>query len=250
MGGTPMPPGELGEFLTVARGDRQHDPMSPEEPASKRKLPIVKLAIVALVLGGVGVLVLRGMDVRAVIDSAMALVRESGPWAFFTAMTLLPAFGVPMLAFTVPAGEAFRAQLGIGVVIALSLTAIAVNLAFGYWLARHALRPLLSRLLERYGCTVPRVTRENALSVALLVRLTPGPPYALQAWILGCAEVPFRLYMIVSWLAVLPYALAGIILGEGLFKGNFTVAGAGFGLLVAVGIGLNWLRKKFARRES
>lgn len=215
----------------------------------KRKLPVIKLALAAVVLAAGAVLVLRGVDVRGVAAGTMALIRDAGPWAFFAAMTVLPAFGVPMLAFTVPAGEAFRVQLGLGVVIALALTAIALNLAFGYWLARYALRPLLSRLLERYGYSVPRVTAGNAMSVTLLVRLTPGPPYALQAWILGCAEVPFRLYMILSWLAVLPYAIAGIVLGEGLFNGNFKVAAAGFGLLVAAGVGVNWLRKKYLRRE-
>lgn len=224
--------------------------MPPEVPASKRKLPVVKLALAGLVLGAIAVLVLRGLDLRGLVADGMAVIRDAGPWAFFSAMTILPAFGVPMLAFTIPAGEAFRAELGLGTVIALALTCIALNLAFGYWLARHALRPLLGRLLERYGYTVPRVTPENALSVALVVRLTPGPPYALQAWILGCAEVPFRMYMVVSWFAVLPYAVAGIVLGEGLFKGNFKMAAAGLGLLVVAGIGVNWLRKKYTRRES
>jgi uncharacterized membrane protein YdjX (TVP38/TMEM64 family) len=224
--------------------------MPPEVPASKRKLPVVKLALLGLVLAVAGLLVLRGLDIRGLADSGMAVIRDAGPWAFFSAMTIVPAFGVPMLAFTVPAGEAFRAQLGLGPVIALALTCIALNLAFGYWVSRYALRPLLGRLIERYGYTVPRVTPENALNVTLLVRLTPGPPYAMQAWLLGCAEVPFRLYMIVSWLAVLPYALAGIILGEGLFKGNFKLAAAGLGLLVAVGVGVNWLRRKYTRRET
>lgn len=224
--------------------------MSPEVPASKRKLPVVKLAIVGVVLAIAGILVLRGLDLRGLADSGMAMIRDAGPWAFFSAMTILPAVGVPMLAFTVPAGEAFRAQLGLGTVIALALGCIALNLAFSYWVSRYALRPLLARLLDRYGHAVPRVTPENALSITLLVRLTPGPPYAMQAWILGCAEVPFRLYMIISWLAVLPYAVAGIILGQGLFQGNFKVALTGLGVLVAAGVGVNLLRKKYARRES
>lgn len=216
----------------------------------KRKLPVAKLAIVGVLLLGVAVLVLRGVDLRSLSDQGMALIREAGPWVFFTAMAFLPAIGAPLLAFTITAGEAFRAELGLGTVIALALTAIAINLAFGYWLARQALRPLLVRLLERYGYAVPRVTPENAVSVTLLVRLTPGPPYALQAWILGCAEVPFRIFMLVSWLAVLPWAVGPIVLGEGLFKGNFKAVGIGLGLIVAAAVGVNLLRKKYARRES
>src|SRR5947209_4653448 len=101
-----------------------------------RKLPLMKLALVAGVLLIGALLLLRGVDLHALANRGMDLIRAAGPWAFFAAMAILPAFGVPLLGFTVPAGEAFGAQLGLPVVIALSLAMIAVNLAFGYWLAR------------------------------------------------------------------------------------------------------------------
>jgi uncharacterized membrane protein YdjX (TVP38/TMEM64 family) len=169
---------------------------------------------------------------------------------FFTAMTILPAFGVPMLAFTIPAGQAFAERMGLGGVIAAALVAIAVNLALTYWIARYALRPLLTSLITRYGYSVPRITRENALSVLLVVRLTPGPPYALQCFVLGIAEAPFKLYMIISWIALLPYALGAIVLGEGLLKGNFKTVLMGAGVVVVASIGLQWLRKKYFTREA
>lgn len=227
--------------------------MSLETAAPKKKLPIVKLAIVAVVLAGLGLLALRFIgwtQIKEWIDAGMDLIRRAGPGWFFAAMMILPAFGVPMFAFTVPAGEAFGAQLGLPLVIVISLASIAVNLAFGYWIARYALRPFLLGLLQRYGYTIPTVTKENALMVTLLVRLTPGPPYALQAWILGCAEVPFKMYMIVAWLSVVPYALAGIILGKGLFEGNVKAVIAGAGLLVVAAVGVHWARAKFFKRES
>ena len=242
-----------GEFLTGARAGRHPRVMSTDVPVPKRKLPVVRLVIAGVIVLVVGLLVVREIGLARLagwLDEVIGVIRDLGPWVFFTAMTILPAFGVPLLAFTIPAGEAFRAQLGLGGVIALTLTCIALNLAFGYWIARYALRPLLTRLLQRYGYSVPRVTVENALSVTLLVRLTPGPPYALQAWLLGCAEVPFRLYMIVSWLAVLPYAIAGIILGEGIFKGNFKAVIGGVGLIVVAAIAVQWMRKKYFRREA
>ena len=224
--------------------------MSTEVVARKRKLPIVKLTIAAMVLLAVAIGVMRGLDVRALANQGMTLIRDAGPWAFFTAMAILPAVGAPMAAFTIPAGEAFGAQLGLGVVIGISLAVIGVNLALGYWVARYALRPVLAGLLKRYGYTVPRVTPENALSVALLVRLTPGPPHVLQAWILGVAELPFRMYLIVSWLAMVPWALGGIILGQGLFNGNFGLAMMGLGVLVTAAIGVHWIRRKYFRREN
>lgn len=227
--------------------------MSVAGAPPKKKLPLVKLAIVAVVLLIAGVFVLRavGMD-RLVgwLDQLVGVIRGMGPWVFFAAMTVLPALGVPMLAFTIPAGEAFAPTMGLGGVIAVALVVIALNLALSYWVARYALRPLLTRLLTRYGYSVPRVTRENALSVLLVVRLTPGPPYAFQCFLLGLAEAPFKLYMIVSWLAILPYALAAIILGQGLRNGNFKTIIAAVGVIVVATIGLQWLRKKYFPREG
>lgn len=227
--------------------------MSFGNPTPGKKLPLLKLALAGGVLAivlGVAVYVIGWAQIKAWIDALMALIRAAGPALFFSAMVVLPAFGVPMIAFTVPAGEAFGGQLGMPAVIALALGAIALNLAFGYWIARYALRPVLLGLLRRYGYSIPSVTPENALMVTLLVRLTPGPPYAMQAWILGCAEVPFKMYMIVAWLAVLPYAVAGIVLGKGLFAGNVGAVLSGLALLVAAGVAVHWIRRKVSRRET
>jgi uncharacterized membrane protein YdjX (TVP38/TMEM64 family) len=196
-------------------------------------------------------LALRGVDVRGLIDQGMALIRDAGPWVFFTAMALLPAFGAPMMAFTIPAGEAFAERMGMGGVIAVALVALTINLALSYWVARYALRPLLMRLVTRFGYSVPRVTPENALNVALIVRCTPGPPYPVQCFVLGIAEVPFRLYMIVSFFALLPWVVGAIVLGQGLFQGNFKVAATGIGVLVVAVIAVQWVRKKyFTKREG
>jgi uncharacterized membrane protein YdjX (TVP38/TMEM64 family) len=224
--------------------------MSFELAEKKRKLPVMKLVVAAIIGLVVVIFLLRGVEPRVVIDRGMAMIREAGPWVFFTAMTVLPAVGIPLSIFTISAGEAFGAQMGIGGVIAVSLAVIALNLALGYWVARYALRPVLCGLLARYGYSVPRVTPQNALQVALLVRLTPGPPYALQTGILGVAELPFRLYMIVSWMAVLPWAIGAIILGKGLFNGNVGGILVGVGVLVVAIVAVQLVRRKFARREN
>ncbi len=222
--------------------------MSSESHGRKRKLPLVKLALAAIAGLAAAAFVLRGLDVPAAADAGMASIRAAGPWVFFSAMAILPAVGMPLLVFTVTAGEAFGPQLGVGGVIAIALGVVAVNLVLGYTVARHVLRPVLKRLLAYYGYTVPRVTPENALQVALLVRLTPGPPYALQTAILGVAEMPFRLYMIVSWIALLPWVIGAIILGQGLFKGNFGAVLIGLGVLVAATVAVQWIRRKYASR--
>lgn len=224
--------------------------MSSQVPSPPRKLPLVKLAIAAVALGVLALFALRGVDFQGWIEDGMALIRRAGPWAFFSAMAVLPAIGAPLAAFTIPAGEAFADQMGLGGVIAVALTVLVFNLALAYGVARYVFRPVLVNLIKRYGYEIPRVTPENALSVALLVRLTPGPPYAVQNFILGVAEVPFRIFMIVSWLAVAPWEVGGIVLGKGLFEGNFKIVAIGMGVLVVAVVIVQWLRKKYSRRES
>jgi uncharacterized membrane protein YdjX (TVP38/TMEM64 family) len=217
----------------------------------------VTLGLRALVLLVVAVLLMRGHSPREVMDRGqalvergMALIRSGGPWVYFSAMVLLPALGAPMLAFSIPAGEAFAAQMTLGGVIVAALVAIAANLALTYWLGHRALHPLLEGLVKRYGYTVPRVTKGNALSVTLLVRLTPGTPFFLQSYVLALAGVPFRLFMIVSWLCVLPWTVAAVVLGRGVMNGNFKTAGMGLAVMVAAAVGLQLLRKKYAKRED
>jgi uncharacterized membrane protein YdjX (TVP38/TMEM64 family) len=241
---------DAGEFLTVARGGGQAWLMASEVLREKKKLPIVKLAIAAVLLGVVAVFFLRGVDWRGPIDRGMMEIRARGPWVYFTAMTVLPALGAPLAAFTIPVGEAFTGQMGLWGVIAASLVALALNLALAYWLARYAMRPVLTRLVERFGYAVPRVTPENAVNVLLIVRLTPGVPYPVQCFVLGIAEMPFRLYMIGSWLAIMPWVVGAVILGKGLFNGNYRVAVIGVTVLVVAVVAVQIVRRRYFRHET
>ena len=224
--------------------------MDDLKPAPRRKLPLAPLAAIFVVCAVLGFLLLRGMHVRALGDQAMARARSVGPVAFFSAAAVLPAVGAPLTAFTILSGELFAPSMTLPGVIAAMFAAIAVNLALTYWLARYALRPVLSRLTGRYGYTVPRVTRANALTVILALRLTPGTPFAVQSYILGLAEAPFGTYFLASWLCQIPWHAGCIIMGKGILNGNFKAALAGFGLLVVATLLLGRLRKWHSGRSA
>jgi uncharacterized membrane protein YdjX (TVP38/TMEM64 family) len=224
--------------------------MSPDETQPKKKLPVLKLAVAAVVLAAGAFAILRGMNLSQAADQGVALMRSVGPWAYFAALMVLPAVGAPLSAFTLTAVEIFGPQMTLPGVIAATLAAIAVNLALTYWLSRYALRPILSRLVGRYGYAVPRVTGANALSIALAVRMTPGPPFFIQGYLLGLAEVPFRLFMVVSWLCTLPYALGALLLGKGIFNGNFKLVLYGVGVIVAAVAIVHAVRGRYVQRAS
>jgi uncharacterized membrane protein YdjX (TVP38/TMEM64 family) len=223
--------------------------MQEGKPASRRGW-LIKAGVLCVVVFGAGVLALRGVDFHALILQVMTIIRDAGPWLFFGAMAVLPVVGAPLMAFTITAGEAFAGQMTMGGVLAATLAAIAVNLALTYWMAGRAVRPLLERLLKRFDYAVPRVTADNALTIALLVRLTPGPPFFLQSYVLGLAGVPFRLYMLVSWFCVLPWAVGAVVLGRGVLSGDFKVAVMGLGVIVAAVAAVQLIRRKVAKREG
>ena len=197
----------------------------------------IAVAVAVIFLG-------QDLPLKSGLEAVIGWLQTLGPWAFFGAMAVLP---LPLAWFTVPAGEAFAAQMSLGGVMAAALAAVGVQLVLSYTLARYALRPVIERLVGRRGIEVPRVTAENAVSVALLVRLTPGPPMILGSCVLAVAGVPFRLYLAVSWLVTVPWVVGGVVLGKGILSGNVKVAAAGICLFVAAFVAARWLRRRKSR---
>ncbi len=224
--------------------------MSQKPTPAQKKALLVKLGVGALLGLAAAVLVLRGLDVRHLLTEALAWVRSVGPEGFFTAMALLPAVGFPLSPFWLTAGPVFGQTLGLGLVIALCGVSLAVNLVVSYWLARYAFRPALVWLVQRLGYQLPRVHAEDQMSVTLLLRVTPGPPYFIQSYLLGLAEIPFRLYMVVSWPLSMAFGMLFLFFGDALAQGKGKFALAAFGGLVALGIGFRFLRKRMAKKVS
>ncbi len=225
-----------------------HVAAMPEAP--KRTLGrglLIKFLVAAALLFVVAVLVLRGVNLRFYWDEGMAVIQRAGPWVFFTAMALLPAVGAPLLAFVIPAGPAFSEQLGLGGVILACAVALAVNLTLTYWVARRALRPLAERLVARMGYQIPQINRDEQLEVALLLRITPGPPFFLQNYILGLGNVAFATYLAVSWSVVFAQVVGVVVFGDALVHGKARLAVLGICLLVAAAIVVHLVRKHYGK---
>ena len=92
--------------LTVRGGDGELAGMS----SSPAKVPVgllVKLGVVAVALGVLAVLALRGVDLRGLVNQAFDSIRSAGPWVYFGSIAVLPAFGFPISLFYFTAGPAF-----------------------------------------------------------------------------------------------------------------------------------------------
>jgi len=188
------------------------------------------------------------VEVSGWIVSTMAVVRGAGPVTFFVAMAVLPVLGFPLFPFNLAAGPAFSEQLGLGPVVALASVAIAVNVSLTYWLARWALRPPLAWLVQRLGYRLPEIAPGNYFALAVLVRVTPGPPFFFQSCLLGMAPIPFGIYLAVSWLVATAYSAGVILFGDALMQGRVKTALVALGLLGALAIGVKLLRQHLAKK--
>lgn len=218
-----------------------------------RPSPLKLVVVLALALAGAGVgfwwLKIHGFNARLAIDEGIGLLRAAGPVAFFTGMAVLPALGCPMLAFYLTAGSAFSAQLGLGVVITLSCLAAAVNMALTYWLAGQALRPWLEKFVRRTRFKIPALPAGEHAELTLLLRITPGPPFFLQSYLLGLAGVRFSTYLGVSCAIVFPFAAGFVTFGDAILHGQARLAVLGLSALAAIAIIVHFLRRHYGKKQ-
>lgn len=214
---------------------------------TKRRLA---LAAVLTVIAAVLAVVVIKTGVMDTLNTVILHLREAGPAVFFVAMALLPAAGFPLIAFTLAAGPVFGPTLGAGWVIVWSLAAVVVNLLLTYWLADRAFRPFVSRLLAYFDFRLPDNLAGSAWQLSLIVRLTPGPPFWVQSYLLGLVRVPLVPYLTVSTGVVAGYIIAIVSGGEAIASGNGRLAFAAVGVLAVSIAGLQLLRKRTARRQA
>jgi uncharacterized membrane protein YdjX (TVP38/TMEM64 family) len=135
-------------------------------------------------------------------------------------------------------------------VMALSLSAIATNIAFTYLLATRALRPPLEARMKRLGYQMPRVASGDTTDLIVLLRVTPGLPFPVQNYLLGLAAVPFTRYLLVSCLIAFPLNAAIIFFGDALLQGKGRMALVGLLLLLALMAAIHLVRRHYRGKNA
>lgn len=221
------------------------------EPTARDPKPLLfKLGAVALVLLIAGVFVARGLDLKALLQQGLDLIRGAGPGAFYSAMVLLPAVGAPLSAFSLTAGSVFGPTLGLVPAITLALLAITANMTLTYFLARRALRPLLEKFFARLGYRLPQAGAEDTNDLIILLRVTPGVPFPVQNYLLGLAEVPFGRYLFVSCLIAWPLNTAFMLFGDALLQGKGRIALISLSLILALMAATHLVRKHYGKKGT
>jgi uncharacterized membrane protein YdjX (TVP38/TMEM64 family) len=177
--------------------------------ATRSRQQWLRVALAVLALIAFMYLVWEAYDHQRVV----AWLQSLPPLPFFIAMSLLPAIGVPTTSLYILAG----ASLGIPLGLVVSLSALAVNSALCFWIARW-MRPTFERLLRRFKTELPDFSerKQGAARFVLGVKLAPGAPAFAKNYALGMSGVSFRLFMTVTMLVTGLYAAAFVVIGESL----------------------------------
>lgn len=220
----------------------------PEPAPRPHRALLIKLAAGALVVLAAAVLAARGVDLKGAVWRGLELLREAGPLAYFTAMALLPAIGVPGTAFTLTAVPAFGPQLGAGSVVFLALAALTVNIALTHMLASRWLRPPLAWLVGRLGYRLPPVASADVTDLIVLLRVTPGIPFPVQNYLLGLAGVPFWRNLVISCLIQWPINVAIMLFSDALLHGKGRIAFLALMGLLALMTATHLVRRHYGRK--
>jgi uncharacterized membrane protein YdjX (TVP38/TMEM64 family) len=170
---------------------------------------------------------------------------QAGFWPFFLGLALLPLIGIPSTPLFLLAGAAFELQAA----LLGSAVAIWLNLVLSYWLARRWMGAPLARLLERWRFQPVATGTESGLSLLLLVRLAPGLPAAARNYAAALINVPFPVYLAVSWVTTALYAVGLIVLGDSLRNASLMEGSLAVALLLAAAAAAFWF-VRFQKRRS
>jgi len=191
----------------------------------------LRLLLFALLFGaGLVLLYQVDFDVNRFLDSR----HQVDGWMFVMAMSLLPVVGFPIAAFYLFAGATFGFWEG----WLYCLLSLAINMTLSYVVARYCLHEALSRLLQKWGYPLPKLSELNEFRFTFILRTVPGPPFPIQNYLLSLLEIRFPIYITISLLAQGAIA-AGMVACGGALPDTITIGHVLVGMaLVSVLIGI------------
>jgi uncharacterized membrane protein YdjX (TVP38/TMEM64 family) len=152
---------------------------------------------------------------RDTIAAFLEWVQRAGPWAaLLFGLAYIPAavLFVPASVLTLGAGFVFGVAKGT-VIVSLGSTAGA---AAAFIVARTVGRDWVARRMAAWPAleAVGHAVERDAFKVVLLTRLSPLFPFNLLNYAFGLSSVSFRMYLLASWIGMLPGTIMYIYLGS------------------------------------
>ena len=186
----------------------------------------VKIALVVIIAGAVVAVLVSPLrhqltlaNARAWVTSERAHVQSLWwtPFALIVAYGIGCIFAIPATLFIAVAGALWGWKLGLAYAIAGGMLGASASYFLGRFLGEG--------LIERFGKAGAAVTRQikrAGFQTMLIVRLIPGPPFAMWNYGAGVARFPFGIYFIATLLGTLPAHFVFAYSADALFSGTMT----------------------------
>ncbi len=186
----------------------------------------VKIALVAIIAGAVVAVLVSPLRHQLTLAHARAWVtseRAHVQSLWWTPLALIAAYGIgcifaiPATLFIAVAGALWGWKLGLAYAIAGGMLGASASYFLGRFLGEG--------LIERFGKAGAAVTRQikrAGFQTMLIVRLIPGPPFAMWNYGAGVARFPFGIYFIATLLGTLPAHFVFAYSADALFSGTMT----------------------------
>jgi len=140
-----------------------------------------------------------------------------GPAVFIAVYAVATVAAIPGSVLTIAAGAMFGSVLGVCVVSVGSTLGAALAFAVARWFARDAVSQWLSRS-EKFT-KLDHMTNEHGAIMVAITRLVPIFPFTLLNYGFGLTRVPFRTYVLWSWLCMLPGTVLYVVGADAVTKG-------------------------------
>jgi uncharacterized membrane protein YdjX (TVP38/TMEM64 family) len=142
-----------------------------------------------------------------------ALLEAAGPWGPVAIVAVLVVGAltfVPRPALCVAAGFAYGHWA-----IAMVLPGAVAGTALAFWIGRRVLRPRLTAIVAARPTlwAVARAVEEEGFRAVLLLRLGPVVPSSLLSYLLSTTSIPFRPYILATFLGIAPAICLQVVAG-------------------------------------
>lgn len=170
---------------------------------------------------------------------------EAHPWALLLALATLPGLGFPISPLFILTGVVLAPRYGMPMACLLGILAQSACTTWSYLLASGPLRQSIAAFV-RSRRELPHLTESNMIRIGLILRITPGIPYALQNVTLGILGMRLVPYLAVSIPITALWTVAFIVTGGALFEGRLGLAISGILLLIVLVL----ITRTIARRNQ
>jgi len=161
----------------------------------------------------------RGLEIRALLQDALAWIAGLGAWgpaAFVVLYVVVTVLLLPAVVLTLGAGAVF------GVVWAFAAVSVGATLGAvaAFLVGRYLVRDWVARRVAaspRLAAVDDAVAREG-WKIVLLTRLSPAFPFVLLNYVFGLTRVSLGHYALASWVGMMPgialYSYLGALAGD------------------------------------